>query len=474
MNPAFNKKIKSFAFTLGLLASAFLAPAVLATELYAEENGQKTVTLTVDSAVDYAKKNSRTLKSADIDLDIKRRASAYSWNVLFPDVTVSGTMSRANSVESSIKQANAMAPLMNAMGVPFEEKKETESMHWTAVGNVTASLNLSLAYINSIRAAKADYEAGIITWEKSQKETLANIKKLFYGLLLAQENLDLQKRSLENARQRSSQAAANFRNGRIPELALLQAQVTYQNKVPEVEQAEMQFKQQKDMFAFLLGMPVGTEIVLDGSIEPEYIDLDADSLMKQYLETSLDYKSLQATLNMMNLQLGAANMAAFTPALALSYSYQPVLPDALDADWGDKDAWVDNGSFSVTLAWKVSDMLPWSKNRQQAKDLKANIQKLELSLQDVRENQRMKIQEAVDNLKMCREQIQSMQRNVTLAQRSYNMTAAAYMNGTRELLDLRDAENQLNQAKLGLANQKYNYISSLLDLETLLGIELKK
>ena len=474
MNPAFNKKIKSFAFTLGLLASAFLAPAVLATELYAEENGQKTVTLTVDSAVDYAKKNSRTLKSADIDLDIKRRASANSWNVLFPDVTVSGTMSRANSVESSIKQANAMAPIMNAMSVPFEEKKETESMHWTAVGNVTASLNLSLAYVNSIRAAKADYEAGKISWEKSQKETIANIKKFFYGLLLAQENLDLQKRSLENARQRSAQASANFRNGRIPELALLQAQVTYQNKVPEVEQAELQFKQQKNMFSFLLGMPVGTDIVLDGSIEPVYVDLNADDLMKKYLEDSLDYKSLQATLNTLNLQLGAANMAAFTPALALSYSYQPVLPDALDADWGDRDAWVDNGSFSVTLAWKLSDMLPWSKNRQQAKDLKANIQKLELSLQDVRENQRMKIQEAVDNLKMCREQIQSMQRNVTLAQRSYNMSATAYMNGTRELLDLRDAENQLNQAKLGLANQKYNYISSLLDLETLLGIELKK
>lgn len=472
MNSLFNKMTKSFA--PAVLALGLAAQLVLSPNAFAEDGGQKTVTLTVENAVDYAKKNSRALKSADIDLDIKRRASAYSWNVLFPDVTVSGTMSRANSVESSIKQANAMAPIMNAIRVPFEEKKETESMHWTAVGNVTASLNLSLAYVNSIRAAKADYEAGKISWEKSQKETLANVKKLFYGLLLAQENLNLQKRSLENARQRSAQAAANFRNGRIPELALLQAQVTYQNMVPEVEQAELQFKQQKNMFAFLLGMPVGTEIVLDGSIDPEYVDLDADSLMKQYLETSLDYKSLQATLNTMNLQLGAANMAAFTPALALSYSYQPVLPDALDADWGDKDAWVDNGSFSVTLAWKISDMLPWSKNRQQAKDLKANIQKLELSLQDVRENQRMKIQEAVDNLKMCREQIQSMQRNVTLAQRSYNMSATAYMNGTRELLDLRDAENQLNQAKLGLANQKFNYISSLLDLETLLGIELKK
>ncbi|MBQ1642930.1 MAG: TolC family protein, partial [Treponema sp.] len=217
MNSLFNKMTKSFA--PAVLALGLAAQLVLSPNAFAEDGGQKTVTLTVEKAVDYAKKNSRALKSADIDLDIKRRASAYSWNVLFPDVTVSGTMSRANSVESSIKQANAMAPLMNAMGVPFEEKKETESMHWTAVGNVTASLNLSLAYVNSIRAAKADYEAGKIRWEKSQKETLANVKKLFYGLLLAQENLNLQKRSLENARQRSAQAAANFRNGRIPELA---------------------------------------------------------------------------------------------------------------------------------------------------------------------------------------------------------------------------------------------------------------
>lgn len=463
MNPEFNKKIKCFA------ALAFCSFAL--SFAYAQE--QETVTLTVDKAVEYAKENSRTLKSADIDLDIKRRASANSWNVLFPNIQLSGTMSRANNIDSTLKQMNSMGPLLSMMNIPFEETKETESLHWTAIGNVTASLNLSLAYINSIRAAKADYELGKISWEKSQLETIANIKKLFYGLLLSQENLELQKSSLENARQRSVQAGVNFRNGRIPELSLLQAQVTYQNQIPQVEQAENAFNQQVDMFAFLLGMPVGTKIVLEGSIEPSYIELDANALVNKYLEESIDYKTLKGNLDVLNLQLGAANLAAWTPSLSLSYSYQPVLPDALDADWTDKDAWVDNGSFSITVAWNLTNILPWSANRQQAKDLEANIKKLELNLENVRENQKMKIQEAVDNLVLCQAQIQSMERNVTLAQRSYNMSARAYMNGTRELLDLRDAENQLNQAKLGLANQKYSYISYLLDLETMLGVELK-
>ena len=52
------------------------------------------------------------------------------------------------------------------------------------------------------------------------------------------------------------------------------------------------------------------------------------------------------------------------------------------------------------------------------------------------------------------------------------MTAKSYRNGTTELLDLNYAELQLNQAKLGLANQKFNYISALLDLETALNANL--
>ena len=74
MNSLFNKMTKSFA--PAVLALGLAAQLVLSPNAFAEDGGQKTVTLTVEKAVDYAKKNSRALKSADIDLDIKRRASA--------------------------------------------------------------------------------------------------------------------------------------------------------------------------------------------------------------------------------------------------------------------------------------------------------------------------------------------------------------------------------------------------------------
>ena len=106
--------------------------------------------------------------------------------------------------------------------------------------------------------------------------------------------------------------------------------------------------------------------------------------------------------------------------------------------------------------------------------MKANIAKLELSMETVLENQKVQVRKYVDSLLTAREQMEVMRRNINLAQRSYNMTLLSYQNGATELLELRDTESQLYQAQLGLANQKYNYISALLDLENTLDADLTK
>lgn len=430
----------------------------------AQQDDEQVVTLTVEQAVDYAMENSRDLKSNDIDLAIKERSSKYSWNVFLPEITVSGSAVRTTDIDSTLNQTNAMRGMAQAPLLEAEEK-----YHWALAGNINAQLNLSLAYIYSIKAAKAGYEGGKITWEQSQKQTVMNIKKLFYGLLLQQESLAIQRMSLENARQRANQAQINFNNGRIPQLQLLNAQVTYENQRPEVETAEQSFYQQLDTFAFLIGLPVGTKIELSGSIEPEYVNVNAEELLKKYGENNLNVRALQNNIDILNMNLKALNLSSYTPALILSYGWQPV------GTWwtGDLD-FTDQGSLSITLAFNITNMLPWSANRQQAQDLKDNIAKLDLTMETLTENQKVQVRKAVDTLNQAREQIDSMGRTVELAQRSYDMSVSSYNNGRMELLDVRDAQTQLNQAMLGQLNQKFNYISALMDLEYELNSDLSE
>ena len=476
-------------FLAGALCVALLAP-LFAQEKTSQNSEQKNekVTLTVEQAVAYAQEHSRTLKSAQIDLEMKRRASKYGWNVLLPDLTVSGTMNRTTNVDSTWSSmlsgagtaAAAKAGNWQAYnaGVAAMEKNasKNESLHWAAVGKIGVTWNLSLAMIQGVRAAKANYEGGKISWEQSQREVSTQIRKLFYALLLQQESLKIQKTSLENARQRAVQAETNYHNGLVPEISMLSAQVAYQNEIPEVETAELELEQTLDTFAFLMGYPVGTKLELVGSIEPTYIDANTEDLLARYGGNNLDIQAIRSNLELLKIQLSANNLSTWTPALVISYALQPTMGmNAIEFNrWGNGDNWTDKGALSFTLAWNITNMLPWSKNRQSAADIRANIAKLEITLETLLENQKVEVRQTVDTLNQAREQIVAMGRNVTLAQRSYDMSARQYRNGTIELLDLRDREAQLNQAKLGQLSQKFNYISALMDLEKALNVGLSR
>lgn len=426
------------------------------------------VIVTVEQAVDCALRNSTSIKSADIDLEIKRRAGSYGWNVLLPSVMATGTMNRSS--DDTIKSNIASKTQGTNISIPI-----TESLHWTGLAGVSAEWTFSLAYIEKIRIAKGNYEAGKISYEKSLREIKVNVQKLFYGLLLQQEALNLKKESLENSRQRYVQAEKNYKNGAVPEIRLLQAQVTYENLKPDVSKAENEFKASLDTFAFLIGYPVGTNIVLSGSISPEYIEVDYDKIMNLYADNNLDRQALEKGIDIAKMGIRASNLGTFVPALSVKYSFMPMLTDFLDANKGGypNGDWSDSGSLSITLAWNLTNLLPFSSNYQSVKDLKAQYESLLIKRTIVLENQKINVRKAVNTLNDARQQIDVMDRNIKLAQRSYDMTARSYRNGMTELLDLRDAENQLNQARLGLANQKLNYISALLDLETELNTDLR-
>ena len=70
---------------LGAITLSVLAGSFAFSQEKVDSTDIETVTLTLDQAVEYALSNSRTLKSNDIDLEIKKRASDVSWNVFFAD-----------------------------------------------------------------------------------------------------------------------------------------------------------------------------------------------------------------------------------------------------------------------------------------------------------------------------------------------------------------------------------------------------
>ena len=410
-----------------------------------------TMTLTEDQAVEYALQNNGSLKLAAMDLDVQARADKNGWNGLLPTVQVTATLNRGN--QSSF----------TSLGV----KDPTVSF----VGGISASWSFNPALITNIDLAHRQYEAGLITYEEQRQQTVLNVRKLFYGLLLQQESLELQRESLKNTESRASQAEASFKAGYVPELTVLQAQTAYDNAVSSLQKQEQAFVQQKRTFAMLLGLPVDTDIILQGEIGLDFYDIDAESSLSS-LDNRFDIAKLGKQAEVLKTQEKALKMQVNVPTISLSASYQPMIKD-ISRDWGGTvgtspmiaDNYSDNGSMSVTVAMNLTNLLPWSSSRQKLKDLQDNIGKLATSELVLRQSATVEILNLLTTLEQSRLAIENSERSIALAQKVYTLTEESYRYGSTELLDVRDAQLQLDQARLGRLSEQYTYLSALLDLE---------
>jgi len=424
----------------------------------AETGATRTVTL--DEAVSLALANNIQLASDAIDLRIKKRSSEYAWNVFIPSATVSGSLARSNKV------SNPYAAILESMGAPAE--KTTEKDHWSMMGGLSIGLNLNAALVEGLAATRQSYEAGKLTLEQARQDTERNVRKAFYGILVQQESLKLLREKLAASEDRLKQAQINYRNGVVPELTVLQTQLSVETQKPALREAEIALDQQKRLFAFIIGLPVNTEVTLAGTIDPAIKTFDEDELVSKYLANRLDIAILEKNLELLNTQVRATRLQLFTPTVSLSQSWQPMKAPIDSGEWTDS-----SGAFGVTVAFDLIGLVPFSKAAISLAEAEDGAEKLKLTKGQAVYNAELEIRDLAKKLDKARASIATMDLSVSIAQKAYRLTEQAYRAGSVEYLDLKDAENSLLQAQIGVLTEKYNYLSTLLDLETAVNAQLE-
>lgn len=453
-------KIKLTATAAFLLV---LLSALMETALFAQDTSDQR-TITVEEAVTLAMENNIQLASTAIDVRVKKREAENAWNVFIPNVMASGTMARTNMTEMTVQTGN---PMMPTATIDLEEKDR-----WTAMGNLSISLNLNAALFEGLKMTRQNFEAGKISLVQAQAQTEKNVRKAFYGILLQEGSLKLAKEKFATSEERVKQTKINFSNGLVPELSYLQTQLSVEMQKPTIMDSELNLDQQKNSFAFLLGLPVGTQITLEGAIEPTISSYNVDELIEKNMGNRLDLALIQKNIELMNTQIRATTLQRYTPSLSLSQTFMPRL-SAIDDTWTDVDNWTDSsGSFSLTLSFNLTNLLPFSASGQSLETTRENVRKLELNMNQAAYNAELEIRNLVRKLDKSRTSIAAMGLSVSIAEKAYRLSEQGYRAGTIEYLDLKDAENSLLQAKLGELSEKFNYASTILDLESALNTKL--
>jgi outer membrane protein TolC len=434
--------------------------------------------ITPDEAVELAIQNNLGLESDRITLDTKKRASTHSWNQFIPDLSVSGTLARSNeastgSMQFPIDISDFLSPPLPAGSVYGTSASFPYDMpQWNLLGNFSVSLNFNITMIENIKKARLDYQGGLLTYANAQAKMEQEVRNGYYDILLAQEQLALQREGYAAAERQVAMAQANYNSGLAPQLTLLQAQVSRDSMKPEIEGLENRLKMAMDNFAMTLGLDYGTQFELvpvEG--EPTYLDLDLADLISKAANGNPSVMELRQSILSLQSQRKATALRARTPTLALSWAYSPTFTrDPWKDSWFDGDFWMDNGRFSVSLAMSLNSFLPFTTTGQGIKDLDNALRSLNIGLAQAVRGTELQIYNAVSTLEQTRNSMDSLDQTVALADRSYQLTEQAYRAGLQSLMEVQNAEQSRRQARFQKIAQQLSYRKGLIDLEYSIGV----
>ena len=148
------------------------------------------------------------------------------------------------------------------------------------------------------------------------------------------------------------------------------------------------------------------------------------------------------------------------------------MSDPFRADWGSSGSWNDSSIVGISLSLPLDGLIPGSSSRVKILEIDDSIEKTRIELVQKQELAEVEIESIVLRLAKTLRTSKALEQNVALAQKTYNLAENRYNAGVGGLLEVEDAYNALQEAKLGVLEERYNYLIGLFDLEYALNTQL--
>ncbi|MDC7236495.1 MAG: TolC family protein [Sphaerochaetaceae bacterium] len=398
------------------------------------------ITLSESDAVTLALNQNYELKSSLIDLQKVEDQKKNSWNVMLPDFSIEGSVTNSNAIFGS-----------------------SNGDYLKITGSLSSSVTLNKYDKYYMEYDKLNYESELLNYEDDQKSLEVEVQKAFYYLLANKQSLDIQKMNLDLALKRWEQMQSKYDNGLASELEVLETQSTYENLKPSYTTAYNSYQTQLMNFKSFLGIDLDQDIELNGDLDVEILDLDADALISTFLNNRIDIQNAQKAIDLKTSLYDIEKASDISPSLALSLDYSYYNSDLLDSDWSD------SASVTATISIPLNGYIEGSEEDIAISDAQRSIEQSQLSYESAVEDAQMEIKTLVMEIEGYKENIDICEIAIDISQKTYDATEEAYNLGATELLNLTESQTTLFSAKQDLLTSQYNYLSAVFDLEKALN-----
>ncbi|MCX7958071.1 MAG: TolC family protein [Deltaproteobacteria bacterium] len=374
-------------------------------------------------------------------LSLQRKALA----LLLPQLTAQGTYTRyEKEVEMQFPELESLEIINVPPYIKFNKYQTYVIQKENSFG---ALVNLSIPLINipsylTYKNAKDSVRISELSKENQKAELIYNISQTYLNTVSIKKSVAITRNSIELATSHLKTVETKLKNGDANELSLIKARLDMERAQNDYEKMQKAYKIAIESLAVLLN----TEKNFDVEDSPKInttIPQDTEELFRKALSNRYDIKILSENNKIIERDISITK-SKFLPTLNMNATYRY---SDMTSFLEDETQWFVIFSLNLSL---YDGGIRYAEMREKKSKQREN----NLLMKQLTESVKSQINQSLEEIKTCKNNISSLEKQLELAKKSYELSVKSYSVGVISQSDLIDSEIAVTNTELLLEKEK--------------------
>lgn len=322
----------------------------------------------------------------------------------------------------------------------------------------------------SYKQAKLAYELSMKQLKREELNLVYDISQDYFTLLSTQERMNIARMSLEKQNEACTIAQSKYSAGLIREVEALQMEVDLSSSANNYDMAKVEFSAQVRTFKQNLGISLQDSIVVSSELTYKPVLVDVEKAVDLAMNNRPELRENEIEIELQEMVIKRQRAQGMPSGnILLNYNFIGVGKDPRSIPIGGTfDQTWENlisrpGSFGVGLTASIP-ILDWGENRARVQSARSTLKQNQLQMENNRITIERDIRTQVDRLQSSLRRLQLLEKNVFVAEKSFDISRQRYANGEIDSQSMALERERLNNAYNTRLDAYINYKLLLSDI----------
>jgi len=417
--------------------------------------------LTVQEALDLAKKNNISVKTARTNLQIQEQVNKSVTSGALPSVSGILTTTAYLATPVSVIPQGAFGG-----GQPAAPLTVSFTPKYNATAGVTLKQSLfdGQVFVGlKARTTALDYSSKEI--DLAVENISVNVYKAYYQLLVSRTQVELLDADIRRAAKLLNDTRVMNENGFAEKLDVDKAQVQLANLETSKQNTENTITNGYLTLKYLVGLPAADSLVLTTEFKEENLTGGIPMDLQYHYEDRYDYQYLQLSGKLGQYDIKRYK-AVYFPTIDLNGAfYKNAFNNTYDL-LTKGGSWYSNSYVGLSINVPIFSGFSKDANLKKAR---LNYTQITDQIENLKENIDLEVRQSRNNFLNAIKTMNNQKENTRLAESVYNQTKKKFESGLASNTDVTNAQTDLIQAQTNYINALYTSIIAKVDYLKAIG-----